>query len=100
LGSGTSARNRVGSDQIYAYIRGVADRAVTAARPVAVADRPTSARGCCPPFTQEITGSNPVGDTTTATAASQFYFFRYQFLSSPISLGGYVLEGLHTRKKW
>jgi hypothetical protein len=29
-----------------------------------------------------------------------FYFFCYQFLSSPISLGGYVLEGLHTRKKW
>ncbi|MGB9182663.1 MAG: glycosyltransferase [Solirubrobacteraceae bacterium] len=29
-----------------------------------------------------------------------FYFFCYQFVSSPISLGGYVLEGLHTRKKW
>jgi biofilm PGA synthesis N-glycosyltransferase PgaC len=29
-----------------------------------------------------------------------FYFFLYQFLMSPISLGGYVLELLHARRAW
>jgi poly-beta-1,6-N-acetyl-D-glucosamine synthase len=29
-----------------------------------------------------------------------FYFFCYQFLMSPISLGGYVLELLHRRRRW
>ncbi len=29
-----------------------------------------------------------------------FYFFCYQFLMSPISLGGYALEALGTRRRW
>jgi biofilm PGA synthesis N-glycosyltransferase PgaC len=29
-----------------------------------------------------------------------FYFFCYQFVMSPVSLGGYVLEALRTRRRW
>jgi poly-beta-1,6-N-acetyl-D-glucosamine synthase len=29
-----------------------------------------------------------------------FYFFCYQFLMSPISLAGYVLETMHARRAW
>ena len=29
-----------------------------------------------------------------------FYFFCYQFVMSPISLGGYVLEAARARRRW
>jgi biofilm PGA synthesis N-glycosyltransferase PgaC len=29
-----------------------------------------------------------------------FYFFCYQFIMSPVSLAGYLLEAVHARRAW